>query len=320
MNARQLHTSRGTIDSAVTVHWLLIWEMIADRGHDVPVLLDSAPQDSGGRATTAAQIHAILVQNADKYNRQATPVHTQLGNKQYPTIPPGFEEWNRLLHSAVPQNFRDMDIKITAHRVVNAWSALLQFSVQLPVFSLLKTIGPFRTVREDTAQHDRAEAVNQWNAFANQIAEVEAAARERNRQARLTQTTETKSNVQDYTILEWFKKYTVTDDASAPPQRELVNKITQKINSTARDESTSTVPPTSIDSACTARDESTSAVPPTSIDSACSVPPGSIDSACSVPPGSIDSAGSVPSGSIDSACAALLAGWILLVQSVVLRR
>ncbi|KAA8914378.1 hypothetical protein FN846DRAFT_1009390 [Sphaerosporella brunnea] len=63
---------------------------------------------------------------------------------QDPTIPPDVEEWNRFFHSAVPQNLRDTDIEIEPHSLVNAWSALLRFSVPLPVFSTLKTIGPLR--------------------------------------------------------------------------------------------------------------------------------------------------------------------------------
>ncbi|KAA8896235.1 hypothetical protein FN846DRAFT_910902 [Sphaerosporella brunnea] len=38
---------------------------------------------------------------------------------QDPTIPPDVEEWNRFLRSAVPQNLRDMDIKIRSRPTVS---------------------------------------------------------------------------------------------------------------------------------------------------------------------------------------------------------
>ncbi|KAA8908369.1 hypothetical protein FN846DRAFT_1011185 [Sphaerosporella brunnea] len=108
-------------------------------------------------------------------------------------------------------------------------------------------------IGEDISQDDCAEAVNRWDALPTQIIEAEAAARETNCQARPAQagdgdTTKTnKSNVQNYGIVESFKKYTVNDDGSGPPQRALVRKTTQKINGTTatRDDSPSSVSPVS---------------------------------------------------------------------------
>ncbi|KAA8911415.1 hypothetical protein FN846DRAFT_887857 [Sphaerosporella brunnea] len=214
-NANQCLWS-GTIDSAVTVDWLLVRRIVGYQDHDMLEILDccyaavaaidsptevlvSSSQESvagfepehnftmaladilensGGRAMTVAQIHAKLVRNADKYRLEATPVHAQLGNElsgsiclarlgdagagnfevpdsmeiqivvtaylQGHSLPPDFKEWNRFLRSAVPRNLRHMDIKIEAHSLVNTGLALLQFSVPLPVFSVLKAIGPFR--------------------------------------------------------------------------------------------------------------------------------------------------------------------------------
>ncbi|KAA8914741.1 hypothetical protein FN846DRAFT_998382 [Sphaerosporella brunnea] len=103
-------------------------------------------------------------------------------------------------------------------------------------------------IGEDISQDDRAEAVNRWNALPTQITEAEAATRERNRQARLAQaddgeTTKTnKSNVQNYGIVESFKKYMANDDRSAPPGRALVIDCPEdKWTTAARDDSTSSV-------------------------------------------------------------------------------
>jgi hypothetical protein len=135
---------------------------------------------SRGSPITVAQIHAALVRKAAHYSLEATPVHAELGKKLMGSIclerlggtstgvfiPPNsldveivvkvflqdvnimaeFEAWEKFLRTAVPPNLRDMSIEIRPHSLVNTGSHMLQFSVPLPVFSVLRFKGPFRFV------------------------------------------------------------------------------------------------------------------------------------------------------------------------------
>jgi hypothetical protein len=136
--------------------------------------------NTGGRPMTVAQVHAELVRKAEEYSLEATPVHAELGVNllgsiclarlgetspnvcippnaldvqivvkvflQDVNIVPEFEAWDRFLRTAVPPNLRDMSIEIKPHSLVNTGSFMLQFSVPLAVFSVLRFQGPFRFV------------------------------------------------------------------------------------------------------------------------------------------------------------------------------
>ncbi|KAA8914395.1 hypothetical protein FN846DRAFT_902111 [Sphaerosporella brunnea] len=82
---------------------------------------------------------------------------------------------------------------------------------------------PASAAPSTTPQDDRAEAVKGWNALPNRIAEEDAAARERNRLARLAGDGDTtnKSNVHNHAIDGSFKQYKVNDDGSRAFVREL---------------------------------------------------------------------------------------------------
>jgi hypothetical protein len=149
-------------------------------GQNFTTALANVLRDSGGRPMTVAQVHAVLVRKAEEYSLDATPVHAELGSKLMGSIcmarlgetrtgvfippdsldvqilvkvflkdvniVPEFEAWEHFLRTAVPPNLRDMSIEIHAHSLVNTGSDMLQFSVPLPVFSVLRFKGPFRFV------------------------------------------------------------------------------------------------------------------------------------------------------------------------------